>query len=62
MARGPRLKLLPMYVEPDLYRRLDEAARAADREATQQALHYIRQGLARKRPSEDGEREAEAVR
>ena len=58
--RGPRLKLLPMYIETDLYRRLDEAAKAADREAVQQAIHFIRQGLARE-PQPDA-RQAETVR
>jgi len=49
-----------MYIETDLYRRLDEAAKAADREAVQQAIHFIRQGLARE-PQPDA-RQAETVR
>lgn len=52
MPRGPRLKLLPMYLPSELYRRLDEVAKAADREAVQQAIHFIRQGLAREQPSD----------
>lgn len=62
MARQQRPKLLPMYIEPELYRRLDAAAKAADREATQQAVYFIRRGLERAgAPSED-EREMEPVR
>jgi hypothetical protein len=45
-SRRPRLKLVPMYLEPDLYRRLDEAARENDRELTQQARHIIRVAIA----------------
>jgi hypothetical protein len=60
MARGARPKLLPMYIEPELYQRLGEAAKAADREAVQQAIHFIRQGLAREQ--HDARREPEPVR
>jgi predicted transcriptional regulator len=41
-----------MYLPSELYRRLDEVAKAADREAVQQAIHFIRQGLAREQPSD----------
>lgn len=59
MARGPRPKLLPMYVDADLYRRLEEAAKTADREATQQAVYFIRRGL--ERAGDEHEHEAEHV-
>ncbi len=45
MPKEPRPKLLPLYLEPDVYRRLDEQARQQDREATQQARHLIKLAL-----------------
>ena len=45
MPRGPQGKLLPVYLEPDLYRRLDQQAKADEREVTQQARFIIRRAL-----------------
>ena len=45
MPRGPQGKLLPVYLEPDLYRRLDQQAKADEREVTQQARFIIRRHL-----------------
>ncbi len=45
MPRGPQGKLLPLYLEPDLYRRLDQQAKADEREVTQQARFIIRRHL-----------------
>ena len=45
MPRGPQGKLLPVYLEPDLYRRLDQQAKADEREVTQQARIIIRRHL-----------------
>ena len=45
MPKGPQGKLLPVYLEPDVYRQLDQRARAEEREVTQQARLYIKQAL-----------------
>ncbi len=58
MPRGPQGKLLPLYLEPDLYRRLDQQAKADEREVTQQARFIIRRAL--EAPASDP-REPEAV-
>ncbi len=36
---------MPVYLEPDLYRRLDQQAKADEREVTQQARFIIRRAL-----------------
>ncbi len=53
MPRGPQARLLPVYLEPELYQRLDRTAKDNDREVTQQARHIIRLALQNDRPSPD---------
>jgi hypothetical protein len=40
-----RAKLIPLYLPPDLYSRLERAARAEDREPVQQAAWLLRRAL-----------------
>jgi hypothetical protein len=58
MPRGPQGKLLPVYLEPDVYRQLDQRAQAEEREVTQQARLYIKRALGEPTDSPDGPRAA----
>lgn len=45
MPKQPPLRFLPLYLEPDLYDRLEGQAQQNDREVTQQARSIIRRAL-----------------
>lgn len=52
-----RVKAVPLYLSPDLYRRLEVAGRAEERDVEQQARWILRQALG---GTEDGATERPA--